>query len=136
MMKAFEAPSREECTAQRAQSNTPIAALTLLNDPTFVEAARAFAVRCLEHSTDSDVERCRWAFEQAETRSPTAQELTILTGLLNQNRRLLADSSADAAAVTRVGIAQPNSQFEASELAAWTAVCRAILNLAETNTRN
>lgn len=136
MMKAFDAPSREECTAQRAQSNTPIAALTLLNDPTFVEAARAFAALCLSHTADSDIERCAWAFQQAGTRAPSQQELKILIDLLEQNRRLLAESSADAEAVTRVGISEPNSQFEASELAAWTAVCRAILNLAETNTRN
>ncbi|MEP3481171.1 MAG: PSD1 and planctomycete cytochrome C domain-containing protein [Fuerstiella sp.] len=136
MMKAFDAPSREECTAQRTQSNTPIAALTLLNDPTFVEAARAFAARCLDHKTDSDAERCRWAFQVAETRSPSPQELEILTTLLQRNRKLLAQSSSDAAEITRVGISEPNTQFEASELAAWTAVCRAILNLAETNTRN
>lgn len=136
MMKAFDAPSREECTAERSRSNTPIAALTLLNDPTFVEAARAFATRCLELNTDTDTERCAWAFQQASTRAASEQELKILISLLQQNRNLLADAEADGTAVTRVGISKPNNKFEAKELAAWTAVCRAILNLAETNTRN
>ena len=62
MMKAFDAPTREECTAQRSRSNTPLAALTLLNDPTFVEAARTFATRCLKREVDSDAGRCSWAF--------------------------------------------------------------------------
>lgn len=136
MMKAFDAPSREECTAERSRSNTPIAALTLLNDPTFVEAARAFATRCLERNVDTDAERCAWAFQQAGTRAPSQQELNILISLLKQNRKLLADAETDGTAVTRVGISKPDNQFEATELAAWTAVCRAILNLAETNTRN
>ncbi len=62
MLKAFDAPSREECTAQRAQSNTPMAALVLLNDPTFVEAARAFATRSLDSGSKTDDERPGWAF--------------------------------------------------------------------------
>ncbi len=136
MLKAFDAPSREECTAQRTRSNTPLAALTLLNDPTFVEAARTFATRCLQRDPQSDAECCSWAFQQAVTRAPSSEELQVLTDLLAQNRELLAGRSADSRAVISVGVSKPDAQLDAAELAAWTAVCRAILNLAETNTRN
>ena len=136
MMKAFDAPTREECTAQRSRSNTPLAALTLLNDPTFVEAARTFATRCLKREVDSDAGRCSWAFEQAVTRAPSSDELAILLDLLNQNQKLLAEREDDAKAVIKVGVSKPDGEHNAEELAAWTTVCRAILNLAETNTRN
>lgn len=136
MMKAFDAPSREECSAQRTRSNTPIAALTLLNDPTFVEAARAFASRCLEQSAATDSDRCSWAFQEAVSRLPSKDELNVLTQLLQQNRQLLTERQSDAEALTNVGISEPDRRPEAIELAAWTAVCRALLNLAETNNRN
>lgn len=136
MLKAFDAPSREECTAQRTQSNTPLAALTLLNDPTFVEAARTFAIRCMQLDKTSDADRCSWAFQEAVTRAPNSNELKVLTGLLEQNRKLLANRPDDAKAVINVGVSKPDQQLDAEELAAWTIVCRAILNLAETNTRN
>ena len=64
MLKAFDAPSREECTAQRPRSNTPLAALTLLNDPTFVEAARVFAERIVREGGDADIGRFDFAFRQ------------------------------------------------------------------------
>lgn len=136
MLKAFDAPSREECTAQRTRSNTPLAALTLLNDPTFVEAARAFATRCMQLDGKSDAERCEWAFREAVTRTPSSEELQVLTNLLQQNRELLTDRSDDAKAVISIGDSTADTQLDAAELAAWTTVCRAILNLAETNTRN
>ena len=75
MLKAFDAPSREECTAQRPRSNTPLAALTLLNDPTFVEAARAFAARVLKQPADwSDEERIGYAVKLVLSREPDVQE--------------------------------------------------------------
>lgn len=136
MLKAFDAPSREECTAQRTRSNTPIAALTLLNDPTFVEAARAFAERCLDFNPANDHDRLSWAFHQAVTRSPSDQEVEILHELLVQNRNLLDDRPVDAAALLDVGESHATKNAKVEELAAWTAVCRALLNLTECTTRN
>ena len=136
MLKAFDAPSREECTAQRTRSNTPLAALTLLNDPTFVEAARAFATRCLQVNADAEDNRLTWAFQTAVTRPPTTAELQVLAALLVKNRELLKDQAAAASSLVQVGISKPDGGIDTTELAAWTAVCRAILNLAETNTRN
>ena len=136
MLKAFDAPGREECTAQRAQSNTPMAALVLLNDPTFVEAARAFATRSLDGDARTDDERLAWAFYQAVTRAPATSELKVLRRLLNENRESFKTRPDDATAFLSVGLTKPAVGREAGEMAAWTSVCRAILNLAETNSRN
>ena len=136
MLKAFDAPSREECTAQRSRSNTPLAALTLLNDPTFIEAARAFAQRALDTDVQTDEERLSWAVQQAVTRHPTQAELTVLKQLLNENRTSFGKRSDDAELFLGVGLTVPRTKHTVRELAAWAAVCRAILNLAETNTRS
>ena len=136
MLKAFDAPRREECTAQRATSNTPMAALVLLNDPTFVEAARTFATRLLDDDCGTDDERLTQGFSRAVTRNPSASELDVLRRLLHENRDSFSGRPDDAAAFLSVGLTKFPASHDAVELAAWTAVCRAILNLAETNSRN
>src|SRR5690606_11777659 len=67
---AFDAPSREECVAERPRSNIPQQALVLLNDPTYVEAARVFATRILADGGDTDETRIRWGFRRATSRKP------------------------------------------------------------------
>src|SRR6185369_8224239 len=79
MLKAFDAPSREECTAERPRSNTALAALVLLHDPTFVEASRAFATRILREGGATTEDRVKFAFRQAVCRLPDAEEQTVLT---------------------------------------------------------
>jgi hypothetical protein len=134
MLKAFDAPSREECTAQRPRSNTPLAALVLLNDPTFVEAARVFAQRVM--TKGDDTARIEYAFRQATSRKPDEFERGVLLKLLVKERaRYKADPKA-AGELVRIGLAPVPKDADVSELAAWTAVCRAILNLNETVTRN
>jgi hypothetical protein len=133
MLKAFDAPSREECTAKRPRSNTPLAALVLLNDPTFVEAARGLAARALKEGTDAD--RVAFAFRQATSRAPDEFERGVLLKLLAENRAAYRADPAAADAVLRVGLAPP-PDADRAELAAWAAVCRAVLNLSETTTRN
>src|SRR5439155_20382080 len=85
MLKAFDAPTREECTAQRPRSNTPLAALVLLNDPTFVECARVLAQRTLADGK-TDTERVAFAFRQVLARAPDDFERTALLRLLEKNR--------------------------------------------------
>ena len=109
MLKAFDAPRREECTAQRSHSNTPLAALVLLNDPTFVQAAKAFSIRILKDGGISTDSRLDFAFRHAVSRKPDDFERKTLKALL--------------------------SAKNANKDAAWTTVARAILNLAETNLR-
>ena len=109
MMKAFDAPSREECTTQRPQSNTPLAALVLLNDPTFIEAAKAFTHRIIKHGGTSATERLDYAFKESISRSPDNFESETLIALLDDP--------------------------QTTEPENWTPIARAILNLAETNLR-
>src|SRR2546430_11291516 len=82
MLKAFDAPSREECTAQRPQSNTPLAALVLLNDPTFVECARVLGRRVVADGGKTDAERVAFAFRQVTGRRPDETEAKVLLRLL------------------------------------------------------
>lgn len=133
---AFDAPSREECTASRAISNTPKSALALLNDPEFVEAARKFAERVLHEGGSTDPARLAWAINTALNRPPESGEIELLTRLLNANRQRY-QSEQDAADKTQtVGHSPAAPQENKVEAAAWTAVARAILNLHEFTTRN
>ncbi|PHS16482.1 MAG: hypothetical protein COA78_03905 [Blastopirellula sp.] len=136
MMKAFDAPSREECTAQRTRSNTPLAALVSLNDPTFVEAARSFAERILSEGGMNDHERLQFGFLNAVSRTADATELKLLNQLLKQERTIFSEHQKEAEKLIAIGQAKASQEVEATELAAWTAVARALLNLNETNTRN
>jgi mono/diheme cytochrome c family protein len=132
---AFDAPSREECTVERPRSNIPQQALVLLNDPTFVEAARVFAERILREGGIAPAERANWSFTEVLSRPPTPEELRVLTDL---HARHLAQYSADREAASKLlhtgdHVLPPNS--DPAELAAWTSVARVLLNLHETVTR-
>jgi mono/diheme cytochrome c family protein len=135
MLKAFDAPSREECTARRPVSNTPLAALTLLNDPSFVEMARVFAVRILREGSADDSRRLRWAWQTALNREPTAGELATLSTLLDESRSSFRAAPESAEKLLSVGLAPRPADLDAVELAAWTAIARALLNLHESITR-
>jgi mono/diheme cytochrome c family protein len=132
---AFDAPSREECTAARMRSNTPKAALVLLNDPTFVEAARALAQRALREGGATDAERITFLWQQALSRPPESEELGIVTALLARRREEFARDSKAAAALLFVGIAPRDTTLDPAELASWTATARSVLNLHETIAR-
>ena len=136
MLKAFDAPSREECTAQRPRSNTPIAAITLLNDPTFIEAARKFAEEVLQNGGTSDTEKVKYAFAKATSRSPEERESKALLALLNLNRKAYLSKPEDAVSLTQSGLAKTKQGLDNVELASWTEVTRALLNLNEVVTRN
>ncbi|MBL8849038.1 MAG: DUF1553 domain-containing protein, partial [Planctomycetaceae bacterium] len=132
MLKAFDAPSREECTAQRARSNTPLAALVLLNDPTFVECARVLAERTMARRTASDADRLAFAFREVTSRLPDSAESASLNALLDSGRTEFRANAADAASLLKVGQAPLPAELDDVELAAWTSVCRGLLNLSET----
>jgi hypothetical protein len=135
LLKALDAPSREECTAQRPKSNTPLAALVMLNDPTMVEAARVFAVRTLQSSGAEDA-RIESAFQRATSRLPDAFERQALGRLLAAGRANYRQDPRAAQEIGRVGLTPPAANVDPVELAAWIGVCRAILNLNETISRN
>ncbi|HIN80631.1 MAG TPA: DUF1553 domain-containing protein [Planctomycetes bacterium] len=135
MFLAFDAPTREDCAAQRTTSNTPLAALVLLNDPTFVEAARGFAQHILARVPKSDQESIAFAMKKATCRQPTAEEIAVLAELLAESREHFKENPIEAKALLAVGRTPVPKSIEPVELAAWTEVTRAILNLHETITR-
>ncbi len=133
---AFDAPTREECTAVRTASNTPKSALALLNDPSLVEAARVFGARILREGGDTDSARLTWGWRTALSRSPDAHELKTLLTLLAAHRadgqtasRLHAEDTVATSGHEQI------SQVD-GDLAAWLAVARTLLNLHEFTTRN
>jgi hypothetical protein len=140
MLKAFDAPSREECTASRSRSNTPLQALVLLNDPSFLEAARVFAERIVREGGESPQEKIRWAYTTAVSREPSS---VIQDTLQQVYAKHLHDYQVDpqaASALLQHGQAPIDSELVANEqdkaeLAAWTSVARVLLNLHETITR-
>jgi hypothetical protein len=136
-LKAFDAPSREECTAQRPRSNTPSAALTLLNDPIFVEAARVFAERIVNQSGGEDFEsQLEFAFLVALSRKPEPKEIEILRRLFDASHQEFKQEKQQAEGLLSVGQVPRDDELDPSRLAAWTTVARAILNMNETITRN
>lgn len=134
-MIAFDAPSREECTCERPRSNIPQQALVLLNDPEFVEAAKAFAAKTLAEGGRDDNARLAWAFARATGRTPKPDEVPILLTLLQNHRKEYVANPADAKKMLAVGDLPLPQDVNPAELAAWTNVCRVILNLHETIAR-
>lgn len=134
-LMAFDAPSREECTADRPRSNTPLQSLALLNDPTYAEAARVLADRVLGLQLESDLERITWLTAQVLSRRPLPEELQVLSELLEQARQDYHTSENAAQELLTVG--QTASSYQSpQELAAWSTVTRVMLNLHEFMTRN
>jgi hypothetical protein len=132
---AFDASNREECTVERPRSNTPQQALVLLNDPTYVEASRIFAER-IYRSSKKTPDRINIAFHMALQRDASAQEIDILTKLYEKHRPHYLVNEKDALAILGVGYTPASKSLPAADLAAWTSVARAILNLHEAITRN
>ena len=136
-LMAFDAPNREECCAERSRSNIPQQALVLLNDPTYVEAARAFAKRILSECSGSSADRIRWAFREALQREPDPEEIGTLDGVLRGHLAGYAAHPGEAEALLKVGqLPQLPSTDEKTASAAWTHVARILLNLHETITRS
>ncbi len=135
MLANFDAPSREDCVASRSSANTPQQALTLLNDPTFVEAARVFAADLLQPKQPSDAARLTAAYRRTLARAPKPQEQQSLLVFLQQMRLAYRERPQDARSLVKVGLSPVRGDIAPVELAAWTSVCRVLLNLNETITR-
>ena len=134
-LMAFDAPSRQECTAERATSNTPMQALTLLNDPTYVETARVFASRIINEGGETPTERINWAYHWVLSRLPQPKELEIMNALYEKHLTEFTGNLEAAEALVTTGEAAATEAVEPNQLAAWTSVARVILNLHETITR-
>ena len=137
MLKAMDAPTREECTAERSRSNTPSAALVLLNDPTFVEAARGFAENCLRANVDKTVdERIIWMFKTALSRQPDPEELKVLLDYIEKELKNYTLNQAAAEKLITSGLSSPAENIDMVELAAWSSLARVLMNVNEFNFRN
>jgi len=134
-MLAFDAPTREECCAERNRSNIPQQALILLNDPTYVEAARAFAAKILSECKGSTEDRMQWAFQRALQRTATPEELSTLQALFEKHRTAYQADVQSAETLLQTGQTPAPKELEPVELAAWTHIARVLLNLHETITR-
>jgi hypothetical protein len=132
---AFDASTREECVVTRPRSNIPQQALVLLNDPTYVEAARAMAERLLREAGPGVEQRLRHAYLLALARPAGPEEVRVLRGLYEKHLRQYQADPKAAAALLRVGDRPAPADLAVAELAAWTSVARTILNLHETITR-
>lgn len=135
-LAAFNAPSREECTVERVRSNTPQQALVLLNDPTYVEAARIFAERILKDGGKTPESRIAFAYQLALHRAPSAAEAKILVGLADKHLKHYQTDAVAADALLKNGAKMADEALDKSELAAWTSIARVVLNLHENITRN
>jgi mono/diheme cytochrome c family protein len=134
-LATFDAPDREKCTARRAQTNTPLQALVLLNDPTFVEASRALAERALLEGGKDSKTRLTYAFRLATARKPTSKEMKVLRTLLDGRFKVYRQDRQAALKLLSVGESPRNRKLDVAELAAYTTVASVIFNLDETITK-
>ncbi len=133
-LTTFDAPDREKCTARRLPTNTPLQALELMNDPTYVEAARVLAQRAILEAGRDPSRRIDFMFRLATAREPRPQEREILAGLARDETVEYKTDRAAALKLLSVGATRCNPKINPSELAAWTTVASTILNLDETIT--
>ncbi|HEV8377475.1 MAG TPA: DUF1553 domain-containing protein, partial [Tepidisphaeraceae bacterium] len=133
-LTVFDAPSSELVCARRIRSNTPLQALTVLNDQVFVEAAQAMALRVMREAEDDEARAAR-AVRLCLSRKPDSQELAQIVAFYQAQLERFKQKGADP---VKVALADPDKApkgIDMPELAAWTTVCRAILNLDETVTK-
>lgn len=134
-LATFDAPDRETCTVRRARTNTPLQALILMNDPTYVEASRKLAERMLLESGPTFDERLTFGFRLATSRRPSIQEIAILRRTFDQQLLRFQNDTQAATKLLSVGESPRHEQLAIHELAAWSVVASILLNLDETVTK-
>jgi hypothetical protein len=135
-MATFDAPSWEVCQVKRAKTNTPLQALALLNDVTYMEAARKLAERTLAEGGNTEDARLAFAFRLTTSRAPTTKELTLLRGSLQKYQTRFRSSVKDAEKYLSQGESPRNTTFDAVDLAAHTAVASVLINMDEAISKN
>jgi hypothetical protein len=132
-MATFDAPDREKCIARRARTNTPLQALVVMNDPTFIEASRVLAEKAL--ASPSAAARIDFITRRTLARSATAAETAALSKLAASQLAHYRRNPKDAAALLSVGASKPDAKRSQAEIAAWTTVASAVFNLDEALTK-
>jgi len=130
----FDNSARQVCSVKAMTTNTPLHALTTLNDVTYMEAARVLAERVL-NAKDSDKSRLEYVFELATSRKPKSDEIKILENRLTDLRKEYADAAEEARKITTIGEYQVNENLTGTDYAAYTVLSSLVLNLDETITR-
>jgi hypothetical protein len=134
-LTTFDAPDREKCTARRTLTNTPLQALVLLNDPTYVEASRVLAEKTLSQAGRDPEKRVDFAFRLATDREPKPEERAVLLTLAREELAEYRRDKPSAIKLIGVGESKRNPKLDPAELAAWTTVTSTILNMDETITK-
>jgi hypothetical protein len=131
----FDSSARQVCTVRQPRTNTPLQALTLLNDETYVEAARLFAERMLQQADPADAARLTFGFRRAVSRRPRGEEVQVLTETLNRLKEKYQRSPEEAERLLAVGERKADPKLDRVELAAYAGVASLLLNLDETVTK-
>jgi hypothetical protein len=134
-MVTFDAPSRETCSVRRSRTNTPLAALALMNDEQFIEASRGVAQRIMKDGGTSEEDRAAFAFRLVTARRPTDAELAVVLKVYRTSLAGYATNKKAAQELLAVGDSAPDDSLTATQLAAWTMVANMLLNLDETITK-
>ena len=134
-MLLFDAPNREACMVRRGRTNTPLQALALLNEITYVEAARKLAERMLTEGGPDTATRLRHGFRMVLAREPSAEELSILNIGLTRDRQRFLTNPAAAKNLVDVGETKASESASRVDLAAYTLAANVLLNLDECVTR-
>jgi hypothetical protein len=138
MLQTFDAPNGDSSCVRRSRSNTPLQALTTLNEPLFLESARALAIRTLQDGGATDVQRLVYAVRRCVSRRPEERESSDLLALLHKETQRFSDGSRNPWDLAAANPAEPPPLPKGAtpaQLAAWTAVSRVLLNLDETITK-
>ena len=135
-LEVFDAPSRETCMVRRSRTSTPLQALTLLNDVTYVEAARGLAQRMLTEGGSSAAERVRFAFRAATARLPRRDDEVLLLSSLQRYRARFERDPASARALLSVGESPRDESINVVDHAAYALLASVILNLDVTVTKD
>jgi cytochrome c553/mono/diheme cytochrome c family protein len=134
-LATLDAPDRETCTVRRSRTNTPLQALVLMNDPTYVEGARKFAERVLREGGNTNDEKLAFAFRNVLSRLPSDAELAVLRRVLDRQLTAFRGDGDAVKKLLSIGESPADASLDAAELAAWTMVASAILNTDEAVTK-
>ncbi|MFO1044403.1 MAG: DUF1553 domain-containing protein [Planctomycetaceae bacterium] len=134
-LNTFDAPEREVCTARRSRTNTPLQALVLMNDPTYLEAARRLAENVMQAGGNTTESKIQFAYRRTLSRPPTEAEMKLTQKLFEQRLAKFRQDAASAKALISIGDSQPDKTLAEAELAAWSSVMSVILNLDEAITK-
>lgn len=128
-MTLFDTSTREVCSTRRMPTNTPLQALVMLNDPQFIEAARKLSERIIQHGGTTDAARATWAYREVIGTAPSEDQVTLLTEIITEQRGFFTSKSSDAEALLKIGDSPADPKLDKTEIATFTTLAQALLNL-------